>query len=137
MLPAFARLTIPPRWMPVGGVLSGYFGGLSGHQGALRTATLVKSGLTKEQLIGTGSVCSVMVDVVRLATYAIGALSMDGTGVTITRDRLPLLAVACISAFLGSLLGARLLRRITLTIVRRTIGAVLIASGLAMASGLI
>ena len=33
----------------LGGLLSGFFGGFSGHQGALRSMFLVKAGLTKEE----------------------------------------------------------------------------------------
>ncbi len=46
---------LDPRWMPAGGILSGFFGGLSGNQGAFRTMFLLKAGLTKEELIGTGA----------------------------------------------------------------------------------
>lgn len=33
------------KWMSVGGIVSGFFGGLSGHQGAFRSAFLVRAGL--------------------------------------------------------------------------------------------
>ena len=33
------------KYLPIGGFLSGFFEGLSGHQGALRSAFLIKSGL--------------------------------------------------------------------------------------------
>src|SRR5262245_4915249 len=65
------RLNIPRRLLPVGGVLSGFFGGLSGHQGALRSAFLIRSGLSKEAFIATGVVVACMVDVSRLAVYAV------------------------------------------------------------------
>ena len=38
------KMALAPRWMPIGGLLSGFFGGLSGHQGALRSMFLVKCG---------------------------------------------------------------------------------------------
>jgi len=38
LLPLGTKLALPARWLPVGGLLSGFFGGLSGHQGALRSA---------------------------------------------------------------------------------------------------
>jgi uncharacterized protein len=31
--PRFQALAFPPRWLPLGGALSGFFGGLSGNQG--------------------------------------------------------------------------------------------------------
>ena len=36
-MPVFEKLSFDPKYIPVGGTLSGFFGGLSGHQGALRT----------------------------------------------------------------------------------------------------
>ena len=44
--PRIAALAIPARFLPLGGVLSGFFGGLSGNQGALRSAFLIKAGLS-------------------------------------------------------------------------------------------
>ena len=68
-LPQFKHRAIDQRYLPLGGILSGFFGGLSGHQGALRSAFLLKSGLSKEQFIGTGVVIACMVDVTRLLVY--------------------------------------------------------------------
>ncbi|MDG1146943.1 MAG: sulfite exporter TauE/SafE family protein, partial [Crocinitomicaceae bacterium] len=51
--PRFDNLNIEKKHIYFGGMLSGFFGGLSGHQGAFRAAFLAKSGLTKEQFIGT------------------------------------------------------------------------------------
>jgi uncharacterized protein len=68
--PTLARLTLSPRWLPLGGALSGFFGGLSGHQGALRSVFLLKCGLTKEAFIATGVVIACLVDMTRLAVYA-------------------------------------------------------------------
>ena len=56
--------------LPLGGILSGFFGGLSGHQGALRSAFLIKAGLSKESFIVTGIVVSMFIDFTRLSVYA-------------------------------------------------------------------
>jgi len=129
--PALSRFTLPPRWLPLGGLLSGFFGGLSGHQGALRSAFLLKCGLTKEGFISTGVVIGCLVDVTRLAVYAGGfpsSLLRDNTG--------PLLA-AMAAALLGSFLGRRLLPKITMRFVQFTVAALLILVSLGLASGLI
>jgi uncharacterized membrane protein YfcA len=68
--PAFNRLAIDRKYIPAGGVLSGFFGGLSGNQGAFRSAFLIKSGLSKEAFIGTGVLIAALVDLSRLAVYA-------------------------------------------------------------------
>ena len=51
--------------------MSGFIGGVSGHQGALRSAFLLrfKASITKESFIATNVVIAVFVDVVRLAVY--------------------------------------------------------------------
>lgn len=129
--PALSRFTLTPRWLPVGGVLSGFFGGLSGHQGALRSAFLLKCGLTKEGFISTGVVIACLVDVTRLAVYAGGFppnLLRDNTG--------PLLA-AMIAALVGSYLGRRLLPKITMRFVQFTVAALLILVALGLAGGFI
>ena len=69
LAPRLANLSLPPRYLPLGGVLSGFFGGLSGHQGALRSVFLLKAGLTKESFIATGVVISLLVDIPRIVIY--------------------------------------------------------------------
>ena len=65
------RLAFPPVLLPLGGFTMGFFGGLSGHQGALRSAFLMRCGLSKEAFIGSGVVCAVMVDVTRVSLYGV------------------------------------------------------------------
>ncbi len=71
LLPRFRRLSFDRKYLPLGGLLSGFFGGLSGNQGALRSAFLIKSGLEKEAFIGTGTVSAVIVDVARMLVYGL------------------------------------------------------------------
>ena len=47
LIPFLNKLKFGKKHMPIGGALSGFFGGLSGNQGALRSAFLIKVGLTK------------------------------------------------------------------------------------------
>jgi uncharacterized protein len=56
--------------LKLGGLLSGFFGGLSGLQGAIRSAFLVKSGLSKEAYIGTAVILACLIDITRLSVYA-------------------------------------------------------------------
>ena len=71
LAPRRAPLALTPRYLPLGGMVSGFFGGLSGHQGALRSAFLIKAGLTKESFIATGVVISLMVDIPRIVMYGV------------------------------------------------------------------
>lgn len=136
ILPGLVRVAFSRRWIPLGGLLSGLLGGLSGHQGALRSAFLIKSGLTKEAFIGTGVTCAVLVDLSRLTVYGFsffsGHLAALGEG-----NGLLLLAASTGAAFAGSFLGSRLVRKVTLVALQRIVGILLMAVAAAMGSGLI
>ena len=85
MFPAIRNLKIGIKWAPLGGVISGFFGGLSGHQGLFRSAFLVKSGLSKNSFIATGVGIAVLVDITRLSVYGstiftTSIISSDGFG---------------------------------------------------------
>jgi uncharacterized membrane protein YfcA len=136
LVPVFDRLAFGRKILPLGGLLSGFFGGLSGHQGALRSAFLLKWGLTKEAFIGTGVVCAVAVDITRLSVYGTMALSRGGGGLYEPRV-LQLLVVATLAAFLGSFFGAKLLPKVTMTLVRRLVGAMLLLLAAGIGSGVI
>lgn len=133
--PWFAALAFPPRWLPLGGLLSGFFGGLSGNQGALRSAFLIKAGLSKEAYVGTGAACTVLVDGVRLAVY--GAAFHAGGWAALDEDKLRLVLTATLSAFLGAWLGKKLLKKVTLHFVELTVAALMVLIGAGLASGLI
>ena len=47
VVPRLARLQFDSKYLFAGGLLSGFFGGLSGNQGALRSAFLIRTKLTK------------------------------------------------------------------------------------------
>ena len=129
--PTLSRLSLPPRWLPLGGVLSGFFGGLSGHQGALRSVFLLRCGLTKEAFISTGVVIACLVDLTRLAVYA------GGFPPHLLRDNAGPLLTAMAATLLGSWLGRRLLPQITMRFVQFTVAALLILVALGLTSGLI
>jgi uncharacterized membrane protein YfcA len=137
LVPALRRLSVDRKYLPLGGVLSGFFGGLSGHQGALRSAFLVKLGLTTQAFIGTGVTVAVMVDVGRLVVYGAGYATF-GLASEAGDPRLAgLVAAATISAFAGSFIAARLLHKVTIHLLQTLVGALLILMGIALAAGLI
>ncbi len=127
--PRFAAIAIDPKYLPFGGLLSGFFGGLSGHQGAFRSMFLIKAGLTKQSFVATGVVIAVMVDCARLGLYGMHLGTQAGI------DWL-LVAAASLSAFLGAYLGRKWLEKITLQTVRYIVSALLLAVGVGMVSGL-
>lgn len=131
MSPRLSEARIAPRYMPLGGALSGFFGGLSGNQGALRSAFLLKAGLSKEGFVATGVVIACAVDATRLSVYA-----RHFSRVRI-EENAPLLVAASLSAFLGAFAGARLLRKVTLRAVQDVVGAGLVLIALGLACGLL
>src|SRR4030067_3367743 len=81
LLPRFNEMTFDRKYLPVGGLLSGFFGGLSGIQGALRSAFLIKAGLEKESFIGTSTVSAALVGVARLLGYGLSFYATIFAGV--------------------------------------------------------
>ena len=68
-------IQLKSKWMSVGGFLSGFFGGLSGHQGALRSMFLLKAGLSRDAFIATGIATAIFIDISRLIVYGSSFLS--------------------------------------------------------------
>lgn len=115
----------------LGGILSGFFGGLSGNQGALRSAFLIKSGLSKESFIATGVVIACIVDFSRLGIY-MTRFSESGL-----QDNITLVFAATLSAFAGAFLGSKLLKKVTLSTVQALVTVLLVILSLALGLGLI
>jgi uncharacterized protein len=131
LAPQRAPLALTPRYLPLGGVLSGFFGGLSGHQGALRSAFLIKAGLTKESFIATGVVISLLVDIPRIVMYGVSLPELH------LGDHRLLIAAAVLAAFGGAWLGNRLLTKVTLRLVQLLVALMLLGIAAALGSGLI
>lgn len=131
LLPMLGRIKIDQKWLPVGGALSGFFGGLSGHQGALRSAFLIRAGLGKDAFIGTGVVIGSFIDFTRISVYATRYKASDLT------DNLALVLAATCAAIAGAFLGNKMLKKVTIGFLQRFIAIGLIAISLALGAGLI
>lgn len=132
--PRFRKLKAPASAMPVGGLVTGFFGGLTGQQGALRSIFLLKSGLAADRLIATGTMVAVIVDVARLITY--GA-TFDAAALPL-HGRTPLLvATGTLAAFLGAAIGARRIEKVTIGGIRIAVTALMLVIGAAMSLGIV
>ncbi len=136
LLPFIKKLTMPARFIPLGGFLSGFLGGLSGHQGALRTTFLVRAGLEKKALVGTMVISAVVVDISRMTAYGLTFLQRDFP-VLYEGGVVGMAVAASLAAFIGSFVGSRLLEKITLKFLHTFIAIMLIAIGLAMGLGVL
>ena len=131
MFPTMQSFTPTEGTLPLGGLLSGFFGGLSGHQGALRSAFLLRYGLTKEQFLATGVVIACFVDFTRLSMYSTRFLSSDSI------QHWEVVAAAVVSAFIGAYAGNLLLKKITLAFIQRIVGVLLFCIAVALGAGVI
>jgi uncharacterized membrane protein YfcA len=134
LAPATGALAFDRRYLVHGGLLSGFFGGLSGNQGALRSAFLIKAGLRKEAFVGTGTVSAVMVDIARLLVYGI---ALYRARITEVGDIWHLVAAATAAAFIGAYIGKRMIDKITMRGIQILVGGMLIVVGAGMAAGLL
>lgn len=114
--------------------MSGFFGGLSGNQGALRSAFLLKAGLSKEAFVATGAISAVIVDAVRLLVYGTTVLA---THFAQSQALLAPVVVASLAAFMGAFVGKKFLSKVTLRAVQLTVAGAMLAIGLGLASGVV
>lgn len=120
-----------PAQLATGGLLSGFFGGLSGHQGALRSAFLSKLDLSPAAFIANGVIIACLVDVTRLGFYAKNMdaefFSTHGT----------VLILAMLSAFSASLLGKQFLKKVNDTVLHNFVTVLLILLGSLLMAGIL
>ena len=131
LIPELEKISFERKYLPLGGALSGFLGGFSGHQGALRSAFLLKCGLSKESFIATGAVISCIVDMSRIFVYS------TNFSLLISNEKITLLIAAITSAFLGAFLGNRLLKKITMRAIRLLIAIMLFAIAICLGSGIL
>lgn len=131
LLPRFRTLSFGPQYMPFGGVISGFFGGLSGMQGALRSAFLSRAGLTKETFIGTGVLVACLIDISRLSIYC-SSLVKEGSHLNYG-----LLAAAVLSAFAGATLGNNYLKKLTMPGIQSIVAVMLFVVALGLITGVL
>ncbi|CAM2766260.1 hypothetical protein SAMN05444143_103234 [Flavobacterium succinicans] len=131
VVPSWSKLTFDKKYMPLGGMLSGFFGGLSGMQGAMRSAFLIRAGLSKESFIGTGVVIATVIDLSRMGVY-IENLPEEAMDIDFT-----LIMCATLSAFIGAFWGNRLLGKVTLKTIQMLVALFLILFAILLILGIL
>jgi uncharacterized membrane protein YfcA len=125
-------LSISERWTNVrlpeaedriGGFGSGFFGGLTGHQGALRAMFLQKRLPDKTEYAATAAVLALVVDVTRVPVY----VALEGWHIL---DAGWLIVGLVLSAILGVQLGKRWLKKWKSDAIRNGILVAIVASGI-------
>jgi len=131
VIPFFKKITISQNYLGIGGVLSGFFGGLSGHQGALRSSFLVRLNLKKEAFVATGTCIACIVDLGRMTIYAMTF------NFSYLKESSSVISLAVLCAFLGALIGNKLLKKTTLSFLKWFVTSFMIMIALFMIGGLI
>ena len=121
--PRFANLHVKKEWIPLGGALSGFFGGVSGHQGAFRSAFLTKAGLTKEQFIGTSNAIALIIDLSRIIVY------IETINFAALSEEKGILGAGILFAFVGTYFGKELVKKTTLKGIQKVVGLLLFLLG--------
>ncbi len=131
VIPSLKSMQFDSNKLYIGGALSGFFGGLSGHQGAFRSAFLLKAGLSKEAFIATGVAIACLVDFTRLSVYFSKFFS---AGIS---DNISYIIIATLSAFVGAYFGKKLLKKITLDILQFMVSVLIILLAVLLGMGII
>lgn len=131
VIPYFKNLSFNQDKLTIGGLLSGFFGGLSGHQGALRSAFLVRLKISKESFIATGTAIACIVDIARMSVYAI---TFDFTHI---KNNATVLIIAVIAAFLGAYIGNKLLKKTTFNFLKWFVTIFMVIIALLMMLGIL
>jgi uncharacterized protein len=135
LLPALRDLKFDRKYLTLGGLLSGFFGGLSGHQGALRSAFLVKVGISTEAFVGTNAMIGFLVDLARIITYAAAFFAAQAAS-PIGAGQWPLILTGIGAAFAGVLAGKRFLGKITMKTIQTITGLLLLGISVALGIGI-
>jgi uncharacterized protein len=131
IIPTLKNLKFPKNLLGIGGLVSGFFGGLSGNQGALRSAFLINAGLSKESFIATGVVIACLVDLTRLPMY------FTNFQAGYLQEGWQMLVVATLSAFSGAYIGAKFLKKVTLESVQYFTAVMIVLFALMLGFGII
>ena len=131
LLPVLKKIIIPLKWLSFGGLISGFFGGLSGHQGAVRSAFLLKTQTSKNTYIATGVTIAIMVDINRLIIYGTSTISFTNKNISTA------LVVAIGASLLGILVSNKFNKKINFNATQNLVGALLLLIGVLVFTGLI
>ena len=119
------------RWQPHGllvalfGLVSGFFGGVAGNQGGLRSAALTAFGLPPLGFVATATAIGLLVDTARTPVY------LWNSGPVLVTLWAPII-VATVGVVIGTVLGERMLLGLSPRRFGQTIGAAIGALGIWM-----
>jgi uncharacterized membrane protein YfcA len=123
------KLPLQGLWaMRIGGSLSGFFGGFSGHQGALRALFLSRLKMEPIVFVATTAIISLLVDLTRVSVYFSGSWLYNYYPTYIMIYCVP-------SALAGTLIGRKYIQKVNHARLSIIVGVALLAMGLTMVLG--
>ena len=125
------KINLSSSHLPIGGLLSGFFGGLSGHQGAFRSAFLLHANLDTKQFVACNAAIATIVDVTRLAIYGLNL------AVIMAQVEFQLLVAATLAAFAGVMVGKAGLHKVTIDAIQKLVALLLFCIGGLLMSGIL
>jgi uncharacterized protein len=112
----------------VGGALSGFFGGLVGNQGGIRTAAMLGFEVNARQFVATTTAVALLIDMVRVPVYlAVEWVDLARLG--------PLLTLATLGVIIGTFSGETLLGLVPEQRFRTIVGLLLVLLGVSFLIG--
>lgn len=114
LLPNSIKLELPNRVDFIGGLLSGLIGGLIGNQGAIRSLYLLKYEMEKKELIVSSALIAVIIDSTRIPVYAY-------TNFRYLQENIVLLSLIVFSSIVGTLIGSRILPKVSYDMFKKII----------------
>ena len=119
------RMRFGRRTAWAAGALSGFFGGLVGNQGGIRSAALLGFDIRKEALVATATAIALIVDGARMPVYfATETYAIVGAW--------PFLIVTVAGVLIGTLWGIRVLRRMSERLFRKLLFSLITLLGIYM-----
>ena len=106
----------------VGGAISGFFGGLVGNQGGIRTAAMLGFDVEKRRFVATTTAVAWLIDAARVPVY----LAVERTALFSLR---PIIMLAAAGVVAGTLFGEKLLERVPERRFRAVVGTLLLVLG--------
>ncbi len=130
-IPTFRKVEFSSSYQVVGGLITGFFGGLSGHQGALRSAFLVKGKLDKSTFIATGVAIACLIDITRIPLY------INQVKKELLTTHTALLSVCIIAALTGSIAGNFWLQKVTFKNIQNIVAIMVMTMAILLITGIL
>jgi hypothetical protein len=126
-----SSLSFNKKYLVPGALLSGFLGGFSGHQGALRSAFLLRLDLEKSVFIASGVFIACMVDIARIPVY------MKSNLMDVGSDKIWLLATAVLAAWTGAFAGNKIFKKVSLAFFKWFVGVFMLVMGVLIVMGVV